>query len=172
MLLYSISDNYINYLKSYEKGVYTNSDPLYKKTRKYLGYVLLVNSWKYYIPLSSPKPNDFNVDGTIRKSVITIVRITDPTATRLYGTLRISNMIPVPEDALVEYDANLETDISYRLLILNELSFLKANQNKISQNAIALYNEKIEGKSNSNYLGATLDFAKLELLATQWKSTI
>lgn len=172
MLLYSISDEYINYLKSYEKGVYTNSDPLLKKTRKYLGYVILVNSWKYYVPLSSPKKNDFHADGTIRKSIITIVRITDPSAKRLYGTLRISNMIPVPEEALVEYDASVETDVNYRLLVLNELSFIKTNQNMILQNANALYNEKIKGKSKSNYLEATLDFTKLESLATKWKSSI
>lgn len=59
MKLYSISDNYINYLREYDEKVYDNKEDVRKTTRKYLGIVLKVNNFNYYIPMSSPKKSDY-----------------------------------------------------------------------------------------------------------------
>lgn len=74
MKLYSITDNYINYLRKYENRVYDNKEDIRKVTRKYLGIVLKINDFNYYIPMSSPKKSDYK-DNEIRKSIVPIVRM-------------------------------------------------------------------------------------------------
>ena len=61
--LYSISNKYIKYLRKYENRVYDNKEEDKINGRKYLGVVLTVNEYNYYIPMSSPKKSD-------RKSVV------------------------------------------------------------------------------------------------------
>lgn len=55
MKLYAVSDEYINYLRNFDKRVYDNKEEIRKATRKYLGIVLKINNLNYYIPMSSPK---------------------------------------------------------------------------------------------------------------------
>ena len=59
LLLYSVSDFYITYLRKSVSGVYDNKDGARSHTRKYLGVVLKIDHYNYYIPLSSPKSSDF-----------------------------------------------------------------------------------------------------------------
>lgn len=85
---------------------------------KYLGVVLTVNEYNYYIPMSSPKKSDYlDFDNKIiRSNTKTIIRIHD--GNRLYGTLKISNMIPVPITELEPYMISNETDSKYKEVIL------------------------------------------------------
>ena len=55
MRLYSVSDDYIEYLRNVFPRVYSNKIANRKHTRKYLGVVLKLNDFNYYIPLASPK---------------------------------------------------------------------------------------------------------------------
>lgn len=55
MQLYSISDEYINYLRNKFPRVFSNKENIRVHTRKYLGAVIEIETHKYYIPLSSPK---------------------------------------------------------------------------------------------------------------------
>ena len=48
----------------------------------------------------------------------------------LYGTLRISNMIPVPYEELKPYNTADEKDLKYREVILGELRFIQKIQKK------------------------------------------
>ena len=59
MKLYSVTDAYINYLRQFENKVYDNKENNRKVSRKYLGIVLSINSFNYYIPMSSPKKSDY-----------------------------------------------------------------------------------------------------------------
>ena len=134
MKLYSISDDYIKYLRKYDKRVYDNKEDIRKVTRKYLGIVIKVNKFNYYVPMSSPKNTDYEGD-KIRKSIIPIIRIisqeeSDEVPT-LKGTLRISNMIPVPETELVLYEPKLETNKNYKILVEKELEFINKNKNTL-----------------------------------------
>jgi protein AbiQ len=47
--LYNVSDDYIRYLRNFDKKVFSNKEESRKKERKYLGIVLRVNDFKYYI---------------------------------------------------------------------------------------------------------------------------
>ena len=111
MKLYAVTDEYIDYLRQFDIKVYDNKEDKRKVMRKYLGIVLTINEINYYIPMSSPKKSDYK-DDKIRKSIIPIVRIIsneeiDNTPV-LKGTLRISNMIPVPDSELILYKPKYE----------------------------------------------------------------
>lgn len=99
MKLYAVTDEYINYLRRFDSKVYDNKEDERKVMRKYLGIVLTINQFNYYIPMSSPKKSDYK-NNEIRKSIIPIIRIVSNEESRkipaLKGTLRLSNMIPVP----------------------------------------------------------------------------
>ena len=74
--LYSVSDTYIEYLRNVFPNVYSNKLTMRVHTRKYVGTVIQIENFKYYIPLSSPKESDYKNVGNkrvIRKSIVTIV---------------------------------------------------------------------------------------------------
>ena len=104
MRLYSISDDYIEYLRKVFPRVYSNKIANRKHTRKYLGVVFKLNDFNYYIPLSSPKDaHDYiilNDKKVIRKDSIIVIRMV--VKGTLKGTLQIGTMIPVPDKALIQ----------------------------------------------------------------------
>ncbi|MCI8832836.1 MAG: type III toxin-antitoxin system ToxN/AbiQ family toxin [Clostridia bacterium] len=164
MKLYSITDNYINYLRKHEKRVYDNKEDIRKVTRKYLGIVLKVNDFNYYIPMSSPKKSDYN-GNEIRKSIVPIVRMISREEIDgipvLKGTLRISNMIPVPESELILYEPKFEKNKNYKILVEKELEFIDKNEDMIRKYARVIYNQK-NNNYNVSYINNVIDFKLLE----------
>ena len=76
--LYSISDEYVEWLREDFPNVYSNKVNTRTHTRKYLGVVLHIDRYNYYIPMSSPKNSDYQIAGkdkVIRKSIVPIIRI-------------------------------------------------------------------------------------------------
>lgn len=66
MKIYSVSDRYIEYLRKEEPNVYSNKINARTHTRKYIGVVIQMNHYNYYIPMSSPKDSDYQVAGLIK----------------------------------------------------------------------------------------------------------
>lgn len=165
--LYSISDKYIKYLRKFEDKIYDNKEEIRIWTRKYLGIVLTINNCNYYIPMSSPKKSDY-IDyekRIIRKDTKTIIRIDN--GNRLYGTLRISNMIPVPITELEPYMIETEQDRKYKEVILGELRYINNNVEKITKNAKIVYNQRIKNE-NIGYIKNTVNFKLLEEKLEEW----
>ena len=166
MLFYIVSDRYISYLQKSEPRVMSNKEGVRTYHRKYLGVITQLNGFNYYIPLSSPKEKDYNKAGKIKQdSAITIyIRNKD----KLYGTLRFNSMIPVPETEIIKYDLNDEGDLRYKMLVLNELYFVRSNVARIEKTAKDLYEQKLaqdsEAASQNHNLFLTLDFKQLEQL--------
>ena len=108
-------------------------------TRKYLGIVYSINGYNYYIPLSSPKNSDYQIENGVQKirgSIVPIIRITSQSSSgklELKGTLKLSNMIPVPASELTLYNIDHEPDLFYKALIHKEMLFIRKNKNKISR---------------------------------------
>lgn len=76
--LYSVSDEYIEYLRKVFLNVYSNKETTRIHTRKYVGIVLCLENYHYYIPMSSPKETDYQIAGeneVIKKSIVPIIRI-------------------------------------------------------------------------------------------------
>lgn len=172
--LYEISEEYISYLRTFEKNVFSAKEEERNHTRKYLGIVYTINNYNYYIPLSSPKSTDYRLENgerKIRSSIIPIIRIVSKSVSgepELKGTLKLSNMIPVPTSELTLYDADNEPDPFYKDLIHKELIFIRKNKYKILQNAKVLYKQKGENNPAIGYLKNTVDFSLLEQKADDY----
>ena len=169
--LYSVSDKYIKYLRRFENKIYDNKEEIRTHERKYLGIVLTVNGFNYYIPMSSPKKSDY-LDfekKIIRKDTKTIIRIHE--SGRLYGTLRISNMIPVPITELEPYFISNENDLKYKEVILGELRYINNNSDKIMKYAKTVYNQKMKN-IDIGYIKNTVDFKLLEEKLNKWNEEL
>ena len=165
--LYSISDKYIKYLKQFDYKIYDNKENISIHRRKYLGIVLIINGFNYYIPMSSPKKTDY-IDinkKIIRNDTKTIIRMHEKE--HLYGTLRISNMIPVPTTELEPYIVSNEKDSKYKELILGELRYIKSNSNKIVKYAKTVYKQKSKN-IDIGYIKNTVNFILLEEKLKEW----
>ena len=173
MQLYSISDEYINYLKEKFPRVYSNKEDSRIHTRKYLGAVIDIETHKYYIPLSSPKDkHDYiMMDGKkrIRENSIIVMRITSGSGEdkELRGTLQIGTMIPVPDDAITLYDVDGETDLNYKNLINEEIIYIRKHEKTIIKNAKLLYRKRKAGVKN-RVIQNCLDFQALEIECDNW----
>lgn len=168
LMLYSVSDRYIEWLREKEPNVYSNKRDSRSHTRKYLGIVLQIGKFNYYIPMSSPKETDYQVAGAdkvIKKSIIPIIRIVVKNShgiKELKGTLRISHMIPVPTSELLLYDLDNEPDSTYKDLVQNEMIFIRKNRQKIVSNANILYKQKMLRDITAGYIDSVLDYQSLE----------
>ena len=167
-----ISDRYIDYLRKADPHVMMNKElPDRTYHRKYLGLIQEINGHKFFIPMSSPKNKDFDSKtGKIKKDSILTIYMHN--GQKLYGTLRFNNMIPVPSSEIIAYNLNDEGDLKYKMLVLNELYFVRANQQKIEKTALNLYKAKIS-RNNQNpglekLLGIVLDFKNLEKLCDEF----
>ena len=165
--LYSVNDEYIKYLRKFENKVYDNKEEIRKYERKYVGVVLEINSLNYYVPMSSPKTSDYidKKNKIIRKDTKTIMRIYE--RNHLYGTVRISNMIPVPITELEPYIISNEKDLKYKNVILSEIRYINKNSEKIIKNAKLVYNQNIK-KEDIGYIKNTVDFNLLEEKLKEW----
>ena len=168
--LYSVSDEYIDYLWAIFPNVYSNKETTRVHTRKYVGIVLRLENYHYYIPMSLPKESDYQIAGekkVIKKSIIPIICIVVKNSRgqkELKGNLRISHMIPVPPSELQLYDIENEPDDTYKDLVLNEIIFIRKNQGKILANAKLLYKQKTENDLSAGYVKAALEYKALETL--------
>ena len=176
--IYSVSDRYIKFLRddSRLKNVFDNKEGARSHSRKYLGVALSINGYNYFIPFSSPKNSDYFVDKNgvkqIRKNIVPIIRMTSTDEVsgekELKGTLKISNMIPVPESELTPYNISDEPDSNYRILVQKEYEYIKGNTQSILKNASVLYSQKInqeiyyDERNEPGYLSQVVDFSYAE----------
>ena len=171
MKLYAITDEYINYLRKFDNRVSDNKEDKRKVMRKYLGIVLTINEMNYYIPMSSPKKSDYK-ENEIRKSIVPIVRIVSneekDNVPVLKGTLRISNMIPVPDSELILYEPKKETNKDYKILVEKELVFIEKNEEMIKKYAKIIYNQRINDYDVS-YIKNVVNFKLLEEKCKKYK---
>lgn len=165
----SITDEYIKFLRHYYSHVYDNKEFERVNTRKYLGVVFQNSGYNYYIPMSTPKDGDYEIrDGqkAIKKDTLTIKYIVDHD--ELKGKLILSNMIPVPDRAIVPYDFDAEQNDKYKALIKKEWAVIKKSRHEILEKAKVLYNKKIHeiddyiDRPLPEYLKATLDYKGIE----------
>ena len=173
--LYNVDDDYIQYLRKYDQHVSDNKIGKRKHVRKYIGAVVQVNDCRYFAPLSSPKPKDYNKDGSIRKDPIFLTRIivnNDEGEREMKGKILLGNMIPINDIALTKVNPNNEKDLNYKTLIIKELDFITKNRKEIIRKANIIYNQKT-GKYKvseySKYLSGVVDFKLLEEKSKEYK---
>ena len=109
--IYYIDNNYINYLRKFDKKVAYNK----RKARPYVGVVYTFNNQTYFAPLSSPKPKHL----TMNKKALDIFKIKDGEL----GIVNINNMIPTPISCLTEV-LPLIKERRYKKLIIEQTTYL------------------------------------------------
>lgn len=172
--IYNVTDDYIKYLTQFDNKVFDNKIGKRKHMRAYIGVVLEVNGTKYFAPLSSPKPKDYNADGTIRRNPIFLTRIVtiEKGQPSLKGKILFSNMIPIVDSAVVRYDIANEKDKKYQDLIIKEIDFITKHRVEIYHKANLIYSQKIAEKTLKTvptYLLHTIDFKLLESKSKNYK---
>lgn len=146
--LYRIDDKYIRYLKGSDNRVQNNKD----KRRPYVGVVLIVSDYRYFVPMESPKPNHANI-----KTGRHIMKLDDG---RL-GLLGFNNMIPVHDSALISFDIDQEEDKRYAELLRRQISYINRRKADILDSASKTYFKATKG--NNEFLSKICcDFKKLE----------
>lgn len=155
--IYRIKDDYIKYLKEYDDTVMENKPD--GKRRPYVGIVVEINSFKYYIPLTSPKRKHLTM-----KNNIDFLKINNGE----HGAMNINNMIPVKDSELIHFNIQDEEDESYKNLLINQHRFIKDNTDRIIKNANKLY-EKVVIKEDRNFIKKCSKFKLLEEKCNQYK---
>lgn len=175
MKLIEVSDRYVNYLKQFfYSTMLDNKEERRKHERKYLGIIISINSINYFAPLSSPKQSDFDKYGNIRKSSSIVLRLVKNYSKnpQLLATIKLNNMIPVPDSEIILYDLNNETDIKYKNLVIDELDWIQQNTTKIIKAAKTLYYFKINEELNINnkkYLSSITPFKEAEIKCIEFQ---
>ena len=113
--IYFISDDYINYLRKFDKKVAYNK----RHNRPYVGVVFTYNSFIYFAPLSSPKPKHL----IMKENMVDVFKIDKGKL----GIINLNNMIPCPSSVLTEA-IKIVKDEKYKSLLENQLTYINANK--------------------------------------------
>ena len=170
MKIIQVDDSYIAMLKEQFPSVMDEKRFHRSHSRKYIGVVFQVNDFHYYAPFSSPKNKDYKQDGSIKKnSIFGLYMVKDGKEGMkvLLGTIKLINMIPIPEQFIIEYSIESETDEKYKSIVADEFKWISENQSKITKQAKRLYyfkdNEsKMKNSLNAHIYDAILPFKEIE----------
>jgi len=80
----------------------------------------------------------------------------------LIGTIKFSNMIPVMDSEVKQYDIENEPDLAYRDLVYKQWAFIRSHKSEIYKHAQTIYSQKTKNYKNIGYLDNTVDFLLLE----------
>ena len=142
LLFYTVDKNYIKYLSKFERHISYNKDEI-GHSRPYLGIVLKIDNYKYFVPLYSYKehykkyknnPSFFFVYN--QKNIPLAI-------------IKFSSMIPVPKDisvtSVLEYN---KQDKKYKDLIAAEYRYINSNKKEIYKRANKMYVAVTKHKNN------------------------
>ena len=147
--IYRVAEKYVRYLNGADNRVQYN-----KGTRRpYVGVVLLVGSYRYFVPMESPKANHKNL-----KPAVHIM----PLDGGQYGLLGFNNMIPVPKSALIEFDINDEPDRQYAELLKRQSYFINKHKADVYNRASKTYFRATTKDKENFFRKVCCDFKKLE----------
>ena len=98
--------------------------------RPFIGVVFSINGMDYYVPLSSPKPKHKAMKNSKDFRKINGGK---------YGVINFNNMLPVIEEALIEFNIQDEPDYKYRNLLQNQYRAVVDDFENIKRVAHDLY---------------------------------
>ena len=153
--IYRIDDRYIRFLRTRDPKVQHNKG----NRRPYVGVVLHVGGFKYFVPMESPKPNHANI-----KPGKHIMKLDDG---RL-GLLGFNNMVPVHKDALIPFDIDGESDAGYRELLRRQAYVCNRKKADIFDHASRTYYDVVNGK-NKFLIRVSCDFKELEKACKEYR---
>lgn len=166
---YTVDSDYLEYLNRVDSEVYYN--PSYRKsTKPFVGIIVCVENYKYFIPISSAKEkhrnwknvsnehfliyevisNDITIEGDIYKYY------SEKEKMHILALLDIKKMIPVPEGHYKRIEFNELNDSRYRDLFQKEYAFCLSIKSKLINKVEKLYKKQKETgivrRANCNFL--------------------
>ena len=137
--LYYIDIKYIKYLYQYENKVQYNPKvgEEYTIRRPYLGIVLNINDYNYFVPLEHPRSSHQKM-----KNNNHIYKIHEGK----YGILGFNNMLPVPNTVLTKININEQT-ARYKQILISQYRFCNKHSEIIYKKAMNTYKQYKEGKN-------------------------
>ncbi len=151
--LYEIDDNYIEYLRKFDKKVLSPKVEDRKFTRKYVGILLHNKEYNYFIPLSSYKAEVYN---NMYESP-SLKKIGD------MAVIRINNMIPAIDSVIHRINFRDEKDSQYRVLLQNEYRIIKSREREIRTDSRIVYYYRLNDRNKEKGLyKICCDFRLLE----------
>lgn len=156
--LYKIDISYIKYLYSFDNKVQynPNREDKYTVKRPYLGIVLNINQFDYFVPLEHPR-----VSHQTMKDNIFIFKIHNGK----YGILGFNNMIPVKKSELIDFDINGEEN-GYKQILISQYRFCNKHSEEIMKKAEQTY---FKSFSNNFLKKVCCDFPLLEKKCKEYK---
>lgn len=153
--LYNIDSKYVEYLCRYSPNLYVEKDS--SKTRKYIGIVLVINNFRYFVPLTSFKKKHLHLSNSI--DFMKIGKI---------AAINLNKMIPVPIGCYFRVVVEKEEDPFYRKLLYREQRYIKKHQQIIKDNASLLY-KKVLKNPDSKLAKRSNDFKLLESVCKDYR---
>ena len=152
MKFYKVDTNYLNELRKIDNRVPFNKEYVgsSKKTRPYIGIMLVVDGVDYLVPLTSK---------TNKRSTYINIPIFDKNNKKI-AYLLINNMVPVPESCrtLIDMDGVLSIDPAYHDLLLNEINYLRPRTETIKKRCDDIRSVKVKGKFRERITDAMADY--------------
>ena len=155
LLFYTVDRKYIQYLSNFEKHVSYNKNES-RHSRPYLGIVLRIKEYEYFVPLYSYKEHYLKY-----KNNPSFFFVYDRRNVPL-SIIKFSSMIPVPKNStvirLLDYN---NQDEKYRDLISAEYRYINSNKQEIYRRANKMYIAVTKHKNNF-LKSVACNFKKLE----------
>ena len=165
MKLYTIDNEYLDYLSNYDDKVPTEHG---QHKRPYVGVVIQQGDVRYFAPLSSPKPKHL----TMPNNMLDCIKLSGG---RL-GVVNLNNMIPAPEEtlnevilpSLEEIEVMLDEGKQYMFLLRNQLEEVNTEfvKEKIRRNAGVLLSPNF---NNTRVLDRCLNWNELKVRSVQFE---
>lgn len=121
--------------------------------RPYVGIVLTVGSYRYFVPMESPKDNHKKLKPSIHIM---------PLENGKYGQLGFNNMLPIHPAALISFDINNEPDKKYAELLKRQAYFINNHKADIFNRAAKTYFRATTKSKDNFFTKVCCDFKKLE----------
>ena len=154
-ILVTISSKYCNFLRKYDYRVTYNMKE--KSSRPFVGILFEIGKFKYFAPLSSPKPKHLKMKNTIDFYKLDSGRL---------GAVNFNNMIPVLDNEFKIIDVNKKVnsnyDTTYQNLLKNQLRWLNRNGKGLREKAEILYNKRINNKLSNSVKNRCCNYKLLE----------
>lgn len=162
--LYKLDIKYIRNLARHDKNILSVSPQISKENRPFLGIILILDTHKYCIPLSSPKPKHHNM-----RNRADFTKIYD--GNKIIGVLNFNNMIPVTDSVISEINLKILPNDTpqtkyYKKLLQKELDWCQKHETDIVNKANLLYNKF---SSNSLFSARCCNFLLLEQLSQNYE---
>ncbi len=155
LILVKIDSEYCDYLRTYDKRVPYNFDR--KEIRPFIGILFEVNDFKYFAPLTSPKPKHKTM-----KTTLDFFKIENGAL----GAINFNNMIPVTDQNIIKIDLErsciTKAEERYTNMLKKQLFWLNRNEDRLYNKSKRLYDKYIDGSLNENIAKRCCNFRLLE----------